>query len=78
MTNPQEKWIVIFESADTLKAHLVQNLLQKEDIPAVVLSQRDWAFGFGTVKVMVPACLAERAKTILEQNEGLPSPPAEE
>lgn len=77
MTDHPREWAVIFESADPLKAHLVQTLLQEEGIPAVVLNQRDSAFGFGTARVMVPAPLHKKARVILEKSGWLPPRQAE-
>ena len=67
-----EGWISVFESSTDFEADLVRDRLDEEDIPAVVLTQRDHSFNLNVgdlapVHVMVKPQDEGRARDLLAQ-----------
>ena len=69
-TPTYEGWVSAFETSTDFEADLVRDRLDEENVPAVVLTQRDHAFNLtvgdlSNVHVMVPPDHVERAREII-------------
>jgi hypothetical protein len=72
-TTGYEDWSVVFTTNTDYEADMVRDRLDTNDIPAVVLTQRDHAFNLtvgdlAEVFVMVPPDFEEDARYLLLQN----------
>ena len=67
-----EGWVSVFECSTDFEADLVRDRLDEEDIPAVVLTQRDHSFNLNVgdlapVHVMVPPGDEADARAVLDR-----------
>lgn len=60
-------WITIFETDQLYQAEMIKGMLSDNSIEAVILNQKDSSYQiFGTIKVMVPEELQEKAREIIK------------
>lgn len=60
-------WIAIFETDQLYQAEMIKGMLSDGGIEAVILNQKDSSYHmFGTIKVMVPEELQEKAREIIK------------
>lgn len=60
-----EGWTCIATESQSFQAELLKNTLEGSGIQAVILNQRDSSYGFGELRVMVPAVEGDRARALL-------------
>jgi hypothetical protein len=59
-------WIKVYESQTPWQADLVKAMLEENDIPAIVMNQRDSSYQvFGSAKVMVQAVNQKTAEALI-------------
>ena len=59
-------WIKVYESQTPWQADLVKAMLEENDIPAIVMNQRDSSYQvFGSAKVMVQADFQQTAEALI-------------
>ncbi len=64
-----ENWDKVFETNQVIRAEQVKDLLERNDIQAVVLNKQTSSFVLGYCEVYVPKEVSEAAKTILKNEE---------
>jgi hypothetical protein len=60
-------WVVLYRSSNLQLCELLKIALENEDIEAVTINQKDSAYAFGEVKVMVPEHKLPLAEAFLHQ-----------
>ncbi|MFN3530284.1 MAG: putative signal transducing protein [Bacteroidia bacterium] len=58
-------WIKIYETNLLWQAELIKAVLEEHDVPAVVLSNKDSAYQFGLIQVLVQLHNKQTAEAIL-------------
>lgn len=64
-----ENWDKVFESNQVIRAEQVKDLLERNDIQAVVLNKQTSSFVLGYCEVYVPKEFSETAKNLLKNEE---------
>ncbi len=65
----EKDWTVVYSTHFQHQAELIKGLLEENEIKAIILSQRDSAYGsFGTIEVYVHRDFLIRAKRLIDQN----------
>lgn len=60
-------WIAIFETDQLYQAEMIKGMLTDGGIEAVILNQKDSSYQiFGTIKVMVPEEVQDKAREIIK------------
>lgn len=58
-------WIKIYTTNDFLKAELLRQALEENEIEVVILNKKDSSYQFGEVQVLVPEDQASQAKEFI-------------
>lgn len=61
-------WTKIYTTSDPIKAELIKQLLEENDIEAVLLNKQDSSYLFGEVQVMVLESNSLKAQQIVINN----------
>jgi len=65
---PDEHWEQVYSTAQLYQAEMLKDLLQAEDIPAVVVNKQDSAYlAFGDIQVHVRQSDVVQAKPIVNR-----------
>lgn len=60
-----DNWISVYETDQPYRAELVKDLLNNEDVNAVILNRKDSSYHFGNIQVMVTPEDREKATKIV-------------
>lgn len=60
-----DNWISVYETDQPYRAELVKDLLNNEDVNAVILNRKDSSYHFGNIQVMVNPEDREKATKIV-------------
>jgi hypothetical protein len=64
-----ENWDKVFETNQVIRAEQIKDLLEINDIQAVILNKQTSSFVLGYCEVYVPNEVSEAAKNILKNEE---------
>ena len=62
-------WIKVYTSADFFKTEMLRQLLEENEVEAVLLNKKDSSYQFGEVQIMVPESEFAKAIALITQNE---------
>lgn len=61
-----DHWISVYETDLLYRAELVKDILNNEDVDAVILNRKDSSYHFGSIQVMVNPEDREKAAKIVK------------
>ncbi len=61
-----DNWIAIYETDQLYRAELVKDILNNEEVDAVILNRKDSSYHFGSIQVMVNPKDKEKAAEIVK------------
>jgi len=61
-----DNWIAIYETDQLYRAEIVKDILNNEEIDAVILNRKDSSYHFGSIQVMVNPEDKEKAAEIVK------------
>lgn len=61
-----DDWTSVYETDQMYRAELVKDLLNNEDVDAVIFNQKDSSYLFGSIRVMVKPADREKAAEIVK------------
>lgn len=65
-----QNWQEVFSTSHTWQAEMAKQILEENEIPAVVVNRKDSSYLFGEVAVYTETENAERAKELLKDIQG--------
>lgn len=65
-----QNWQEVFSTSHTWQAEMAKQILEENEIPAVVVNRKDSIYLFGEVAVYTEPENAERAKELLKDIQG--------
>ncbi|HVA99242.1 MAG TPA: DUF2007 domain-containing protein [Bacteroidia bacterium] len=65
----EKDWVIIYSSADSYKVNLLKTLLDREEIPNVIMNHQDSFYKFGSLELYVNRDDAMKAKRIINEND---------
>ncbi|MEY1638380.1 putative signal transducing protein [Tenuifilum osseticum] len=65
-----QNWQEVFSTSHTWQAEMAKQILEENEIPAVVINRKDSSYLFGEVSVYTEPEHAERAKELLKDIQG--------
>lgn len=65
-----ENWQEVFSTSNSWQAEMAKQILEENEIPAVVINRKDSSYLFGEVVVYAEIKNAERAKQLLKDIQG--------
>jgi hypothetical protein len=65
-----ENWQEVFSTSNSWQAEMAKQILEENEIPAVVINRKDSSYLFGEVVVYAEIKNAERAKQLLKDLQG--------
>ncbi len=64
----EKDWVVVFETAQQYQAEIAKEVLENEEITAVIMNQRDSTYiTFGPIKVYVHQDFEQQANELLKE-----------
>lgn len=61
-----DDWTSVYETDQMYRAEFVKDLLNNEDVDAVIFNQKDSSYLFGSIRVMVKPADREKAAEIVK------------
>ncbi len=61
-----DHWISVYETDQLYRAELTKDILNNEEVDAVILNRKDSSYHFGSIQVMVPPEDREKAAKIVK------------
>lgn len=65
----EKDWIKIASYSNAIEAELARQLLEENEIPAVVLNKQDSSYHFGKIELYVSSVNQEKALLLMEPNK---------
>jgi hypothetical protein len=62
-----DNWVTVFASSQSYLSHLVKQMLNDNEIDAVVLDKQDSLYKFGDIEVLVRNADVMKAKVLIQQ-----------
>lgn len=66
----ENDWKKIKTYTNAIQAEIVKQMLEENDIPAVLLNKQDSSYLFGKIELYVSEKLVENAEILMEEAEG--------
>jgi hypothetical protein len=64
-SNMDNNWSVVFSTDDIFQADVIKNMLDANNIDAIIMNQKDSAYLFGIVKIYTKKENIEKAKNLI-------------
>lgn len=61
-----DNWISVYETDQLYRAELVKDILNNEEVDAVILNRKDSSYHFGSIQVMIHPEDKEKAAKIVK------------